>query len=108
MRVCEILREEVQDEASAFGKLGIDVDVAIHLDGHLLADGQAKSVASSEVANFKEGLENVLALLLGDDGTRVGDKELVLVGSAFLEFQPDVSVLGRIESGIVEQMEEDV
>ena len=57
---------EVEDEAGAFGELGIDVEVAVHLQGHLFANGESEAVASGEVTNLKEWLEDVFALLFGD------------------------------------------
>ena len=49
---------QVEDEAGAFGEVGIDVEVAVHLQGHLFADGESKAIASSEVADLKERLED--------------------------------------------------
>ena len=60
------LSVELKDEAGAANVLGIDVEVAIHLQRHLLADRQAKTVAGGEVAHFEEGLEDVVALLFRD------------------------------------------
>ena len=53
---------EVEDESGALGELGIDVEVTVHLQGHLLADGESEAVASGEVANLKEWLEDVFTL----------------------------------------------
>jgi hypothetical protein len=53
---------EVEDESSALGELGIDVEVTVHLQGHLFADGESEAVASGEVANLKEWLEDVFTL----------------------------------------------
>ena len=62
---------EVEDEAGAFGELRIDVEVAVHLQGHLFADGQSEAVASGQVAYLAERLEDVFTLLLGDAAARV-------------------------------------
>jgi len=68
---------EVEDEAGAFGELGIDVEVAVHLQGHLFADGESETVASSEVADLKEWLEDVFAFLFRDAGASIRYQELV-------------------------------
>ena len=60
------LYRQVQDESDAFGELRIDGDVAVHLLGHLAADGESEAVALREVMNLQERFEDVLALLLGD------------------------------------------
>lgn len=85
---------EGDDEAGAFGEFGVDGDVAVHLHGHLAADGEAEAVALGEVVELEEGFEDVLTLFLGDEVADVGDDELVLVCAALLEFEAYVSVLG--------------
>ena len=60
--VCLTLSVEVEDESGALGELGIDVEVTVHLQGHLFADGESEAVASGEVANLKEWLEDVFTL----------------------------------------------
>ena len=68
---------EIEDEAGTFGELGIDVEVAVHLQGHLFADGESEAVASSEVADLKEWLEDVFALLFRDAGACIRYEELI-------------------------------
>ena len=103
-----LLCVEVEDEAGAFGELGIDVEVAVHLQGHLLADGESEAVASGEVADLKEWLEDVFTLLFGDAGTSVRYEELIRVGTALLELEGDGSFCRRVQCCIVEQVEQDM
>ena len=75
---------EVEHEACAAGELRVDVEVAVHLQRHLLADGQSKTVARGEVPDFKEGLEHVFVLLLGNVLASVRHQELNVRGPRFL------------------------
>ena len=52
---------EIEDEAGAFGEVGIDIEVAVHLQGHLLTGGKAEAIACGEISDFKEWLEHILA-----------------------------------------------
>ena len=99
---------EIEDESGALGELGIDVEVTVHLQGHLLADGESETVASGEVANLKEWLEDIFTLLFGDAGTCVRYEELIGVGTAFLEVEADASSCGSVLCGVGKQVEQDV
>ena len=99
---------DAEDEACAFGELGVDVELAVHLHGHLLADGQSKAIACGKVLDFDKGLEDVLAHFLRDDGACVGDDELELVYAPLLELQADVAALGGMLGSAHEQMVQDV
>ena len=99
---------QVEDEARAFGEVGVYIEVAVHLQGHLLAGGEAEAVASGKIPDFKERLEDVLALLFGNALTSVGNEELVGLWTTFLVLQPDVAALWGIFCCIVEQMEQDM
>ena len=68
---------QLEDETGAFGKCGIDVEITIHSQGHLLANRQSKTVALRKVTDFEERFEKVVTLLLGDAFACVGYKELV-------------------------------
>ena len=78
---------QLEDEAGAFGECGIDVEVPIHSQGHLLANRQSKTVALGKVTDFEERFEEVVALLLGNALTCVGYKELMTMLSALLIFE---------------------
>ena len=69
---------QVEDEARAFGELRINLEVAVHLQRHLLADGQTEAVAFSEIMNLEEGFENILVAFFCDAATCVGHQELGL------------------------------
>ena len=57
---------EEQHKTCALGELAIDVEVALHLQCHLLADRQSKTVTLSKVFYLGKWLEHLVALLLGD------------------------------------------
>ena len=95
---------QVEDEAGALGELRIDFEVAVHLQGHLLTDGQTQSVAFGEVVDLKEGLEYVLTSFFCDAATRVRHQELVRMRPALLELQVDVATLGRVLCGISQKV----
>ena len=44
-----LLTLQVEHEANALREFGVYVEVTIHLDGHLFANRQTKTVASGEV-----------------------------------------------------------
>ena len=77
---------QVEDEAGALGELGINLEVTVHLQGHLLTDWQAQTVTLGKVVDFEEGLEHIFATLFCDATTCVRYQELVRVRTALLEF----------------------
>ena len=83
---------EFEDEARAFGEGRIDIEITIHVECHLFADRQSETIASSQVTNLEEWLEEVFALLLRDSCTSVGDEELVSMLTALLVFEGDLSL----------------
>ena len=99
---------ELEDEARAFGEGRVDIEIAIHVECHLFADRQSEAVASSQVANLEEGLEEVVALLLRDAGTSIGNKELVAVLSALLVFEGNLSFGRSILCSIGQQVGKNV
>ena len=92
---------QLKDEAGAFGECGIDVEVTIHMQGHLFADRQSKTVALGKVTDFKERFEEVVALLLGNTLTCVGYKELMTMLSALLVFEGYFTTLRSVFYGIL-------
>ena len=103
-----ILAFQVEHETGAFDEGWVDVEVAIHLDSHLFADGQSQAVALGEVSHLQEGLEHVLALLFRDDLAGVLHQELVFAGTAFLETQGDVTSFGRELGSVLQQVLQDM
>ena len=92
---------QLEDEAGALGEGGVEVEVAIHTQGHLFADRQSETIALGEVVNLEEGLEEVVALLLGNALTRVGYKELMTMLSALLIFEGYFTTLRSVFYGIL-------
>ena len=99
---------QIEDETGAFGEVGVYIEVAVHLQGHLLAGGEAEAVACGEIPDFKEGLEYILALLFRNALTCIRYEELVGFWSTLLVLQPDVAAFGGIFGSIVQQVEQDV
>ena len=84
---------QVEDEAGALVILGVNLQVAVHLQGHLLTDRQAQSVALGEVVDLKERLEYILAPLFCDATTGIRHQELVGVRATLFELQMDRATL---------------
>lgn len=99
---------QLEDEAGTFGECGIDVEVTIHMQGHLFADRQSKTVALGKVADFEERFEEVVALLLGNALTCVGYKELMTMLSALLIFEGYFTTLRSVFYGILQEMKQDM
>ena len=83
---------QVQHEACTFRKLLVNLQITIHLQGHLLTCWKTQSIALSQVLYLQEGLEDVLVLLFRNMLTRIRHQELIGMRTAFLEVQPDVSI----------------
>ena len=99
---------EFQHEASSLDVRCIYVQVTVHLQGHLLADGQSQTVARSKVSDLAEGFEDVVALFLGDAAASVRHQELVRMGTTLLIIQTDGTAGRGVFSGIAEQVRQDV
>ena len=97
---------QLEDEAGAFGECGIDVEVTIHMQGHLFADRQSKTVALGKVTDFKERFEEVVALLLRDAFACVGYKELMAMLSALLVFEGYLATLRSVFYSILQKMKQ--
>ena len=99
---------QLEDEAGTFGECGIDVEVTIHSQGHLLANRQSKTVALGKVTDFEERFEEVVTLLLRDAFASVGYKELVAMLSTLLVFEGYLATLRSVFYGILQKMKQDV
>ena len=62
---------QIEDEAGALGVAGVKIEVALHLQGHLLTNGQSETVTLGKVTHLEERLEEVVALLLGNAAASV-------------------------------------
>lgn len=104
----ELLTLQVQHETNALREFGVDIEVTIHLDGHLLTDRQTKTIACGEVFHLKERLEDIFTLLFRDAAAGVGHQELKLVSATLFEGQDDVATYWRVLRGIAKQVKQDV
>ena len=68
---------EVEDEAGTFGELGIDVEVTVHLQGHLFADGEPEACCQSGCEDTESDDESPTCgqrtVFIGDGGFVVGN-----------------------------------
>ena len=91
---------EIQDKARTLGELWIEIQIATHLQGHLLTDGKSQSVALRQVVDLEEWLEQIVALFFGNTAAGVGHENLIRVRTALLDIEPDVSACRCVLGGI--------